>query len=76
MVRRVEACPPTAVHLHLPTLPHRSSLALRSGHLRGSLRARHMHHHFADDTVAYGISSALWDMVFGTQPRRLKGKCS
>ncbi|KAI7838789.1 hypothetical protein COHA_007404 [Chlorella ohadii] len=49
---------------------------MHSGHLRGSLRARHMHHHFADDTVAYGISSALWDMVFGTQPRRLKGKCS
>ena len=67
----MKGSPPTAVHL--PTLPHRSSLALRSGHLRGSLRARHMHHHFADDTVAYGISSALWDMVFGTQPRRLAG---
>lgn len=31
-----------------------------------SLRASHMAHHYADDTVGYGISSQLWDAVFGT----------
>ena len=43
--------------------------AMHSGRLRGPLRARHMHHHFADGGTAYGISSPLWDAVFRTQPR-------
>ena len=47
-----------------------SRLSACSGHLRGSLRARHMHHHYADDASAYGISSPLFDAVFGTQPSR------
>ncbi|PSC73265.1 fatty acid 2-hydroxylase 2-like [Micractinium conductrix] len=47
---------------------------MHSGHLRGRLRARHMHHHYADDRVAYGISSPLWDVVFGTQPRTKTAK--
>jgi sterol desaturase/sphingolipid hydroxylase (fatty acid hydroxylase superfamily) len=28
----------------------------------------HNIHHFKDDTVAYGVSSPLWDYVFGTFP--------
>lgn len=31
-----------------------------------------MHHHYADDTVAYGISSPLFDILLGTQQPRAK----
>lgn len=30
----------------------------------------HSVHHFKDDTRAYGVSSPLWDLVFGTMPTR------
>ena len=32
----------------------------------------HAIHHFHDDTVAYGVSSPLWDIIFGTMPKRKK----
>ncbi len=35
-----------------------------------ALRARHMHHHFRDDTTAYGVSAPWWDVVFGTSVRK------
>jgi sterol desaturase/sphingolipid hydroxylase (fatty acid hydroxylase superfamily) len=40
-----------------------------SGVLRGLWRHHHLHH-FADDTRNYGVSSPLWDVVFGTLARR------
>jgi sterol desaturase/sphingolipid hydroxylase (fatty acid hydroxylase superfamily) len=33
------------------------------------LRARHMHHHFRDDTTSFGVSAPWWDFVFGTRLR-------
>lgn len=30
----------------------------------------HSIHHYKDDTVAFGVSSPLWDIVFGTLPKR------
>ena len=30
------------------------------------LRAYHLRHHFEDSEVRYGISSPLWDLIFGT----------
>ncbi len=30
------------------------------------LRQYHLRHHFKDDTVQYGVSSPLWDYIFGT----------
>jgi 4-hydroxysphinganine ceramide fatty acyl 2-hydroxylase len=30
------------------------------------LKRYHLHHHFKDDARGYGISSPLWDYVFGT----------
>ncbi len=30
----------------------------------------HSVHHFKDDTRAYGVSSPIWDWVFGTLPRK------
>lgn len=33
------------------------------------LREHHMRHHFQDHTRAYGVSSPVWDRVFGTSPQ-------
>eukprot|EP00048_Salpingoeca_helianthica_P024799 m.35410 g.35410 ORF g.35410 m.35410 type:complete len:256 (-) comp9595_c0_seq1:44-811(-) len=32
-----------------------------------SLKRSHMHHHYKEHSVGYGISSKLWDIVFWTQ---------
>ena len=37
-----------------------------SGVVGGALRAAHMHHHYGDHTANYGISSSLFDWLFGT----------
>jgi dihydroceramide fatty acyl 2-hydroxylase len=37
------------------------------------LREHHMRHHFQDHRFGYGVSSPIWDVVFGTLPRR-RGK--
>lgn len=37
------------------------------------LWVNHAIHHYKDDTVAFGVSSPLWDVVFGTLPKK-KGK--
>lgn len=34
------------------------------------LREQHMRHHFQDHRYGFGVSSPLWDAVFGTMPRR------
>jgi sterol desaturase/sphingolipid hydroxylase (fatty acid hydroxylase superfamily) len=34
------------------------------------LREQHMRHHFQDHRFGYGVSSPLWDLVFGTLPRK------
>jgi dihydroceramide fatty acyl 2-hydroxylase len=34
------------------------------------LREQHMRHHFQDHERGYGVSSPIWDYVFGTVPRR------
>jgi sterol desaturase/sphingolipid hydroxylase (fatty acid hydroxylase superfamily) len=33
------------------------------------LREQHMRHHFQDHRYGYGVSTPLWDVVFGTLPR-------
>ena len=30
-------------------------------------RSRHFNHHFVDDTKSFGVTSPLWDFVFGTR---------
>jgi sterol desaturase/sphingolipid hydroxylase (fatty acid hydroxylase superfamily) len=47
------------VHHHTP----RTNLGKR-------LREQHMRHHFQDHRFGYGVSSPLWDVVFGTLPRK------
>ncbi|CAN5601283.1 hypothetical protein BH10ACT11_BH10ACT11_03470 [soil metagenome] len=36
------------------------------------LREQHMRHHFQDHRYGFGVSSPIWDAVFGTLPRRRK----
>lgn len=36
------------------------------------LREQHMRHHFQDHRFGYGVSSPIWDVVFGTLPRKRK----
>jgi sterol desaturase/sphingolipid hydroxylase (fatty acid hydroxylase superfamily) len=50
-------------HYYLHHFVPRSDLGKR-------LREQHMRHHFQDHRFGYGVSSPLWDVVFGTLPRR------
>ena len=34
------------------------------------LWVHHGIHHYKDDHVAFGVSTPLWDYVFGTRPRK------
>jgi len=34
------------------------------------LREQHMRHHFQDHRYGFGVSSPIWDAVFGTLPRK------
>ncbi|MCB2203296.1 sterol desaturase family protein [bacterium] len=40
------------------------------GAVFGTLREWHMRHHFQDPDNGFGVSSPLWDHVFGTQLKR------
>ena len=40
------------------------------GPLLRYLKAHHMFHHFRDETTNFGVSSPLWDWVFGTRAAR------
>jgi len=46
------------------------------GRLSKFLKEYHLKHHYLDDETGYGVSSPLWDYVFGTVPehaRRARG---
>ena len=53
-------------HYYLHHFVPRSELGKR-------LREQHMRHHFQDHRYGFGVSSPLWDVVFGTLPRRRSG---
>jgi dihydroceramide fatty acyl 2-hydroxylase len=38
------------------------------------LREQHMRHHFQDHESAFGVSSPMWDHVFGTAPKGRKAR--
>ncbi len=50
-------------HYYLHHYVPRSQLGKR-------LREAHMRHHFQDHRYGFGVSSPIWDVVFGTLPRR------
>jgi sterol desaturase/sphingolipid hydroxylase (fatty acid hydroxylase superfamily) len=35
-----------------------------------NLREQHMRHHFQDHRYGFGVSTPIWDAVFGTLPRK------
>jgi sterol desaturase/sphingolipid hydroxylase (fatty acid hydroxylase superfamily) len=43
--------------------------------LEGRLRARHLAHHFREPDAIFGVTTRLWDVVFGTEPEagRMRG---
>ncbi|PKA51475.1 Fatty acid 2-hydroxylase 1 [Apostasia shenzhenica] len=43
-----------------------------SGNLAKHLKRYHLNHHFRMQTLGFGITSSLWDAVFGTLPPALK----
>ena len=53
------------MHYYLHHFVPKSTLGKR-------LREQHMRHHFQDHRFGYGVSSPLWDVVFGTLPRKRK----
>jgi dihydroceramide fatty acyl 2-hydroxylase len=38
------------------------------GPLLRTLRKRHYYHHFGDERYCYGVTTPVWDRVFGSQP--------
>ncbi len=50
-----------AIHLRIHS-PAPGGVVLRA------LRKHHYYHHFASDQVCYGVTSPLWDWVFGSVP--------
>jgi sterol desaturase/sphingolipid hydroxylase (fatty acid hydroxylase superfamily) len=48
---------------------HHWKMDSRIGHF---LREYHLRHHYRDDDLGYGVSSPLWDYVFGTVSRRTR----
>lgn len=43
------------------------------GRIGRALKRYHLLHHYDDDDAGFGVSSPLWDAVFGTLPRHRQG---
>ena len=44
------------------------------GRMGRFLKRYHLKHHYNDEHTAYGVSTPLWDYIFGTVPDELKSK--
>jgi sterol desaturase/sphingolipid hydroxylase (fatty acid hydroxylase superfamily) len=55
-------------YLFYEALHVRMHSAAAGGPLLRTLRKHHFYHHFADDTRCYGVTTPVWDYVFGTIP--------
>ena len=44
-------------------------VSMKKGYFR-MVRQQHMHHHFQTPDKRFGVSSPLWDYVFGTMPEK------
>jgi len=56
-----------AIHLRIHG-PARGGAVLRA------LRKHHYYHHFASDQVCYGVTSPLWDWIFGSVPEKVRAQ--
>ena len=48
-------------------------IPMKKGYLR-QIRQQHMHHHFQTPDQRFGVTSPLWDHVFGTMPEKKNSK--
>ncbi len=55
--------------LYYETVHYRIHKSKRSGGLLGLQRRAHFYHHFVDDDRCFGVTSPVWDWVFGTYGR-------
>jgi len=46
------------------------------GRLSRFLKEYHLRHHYQDDDRSFGVSSPLWDYVFGTLPKRPRDRAA
>lgn len=44
-------------------------ISMRKGYFR-MVRQQHMHHHFQTPNQRFGVTSPIWDLVFGTMPKK------
>jgi sterol desaturase/sphingolipid hydroxylase (fatty acid hydroxylase superfamily) len=47
---------------------YRFHFAVPSSALEARMRARHLGHHLAEPDAIFGVTTALWDVVLGTEP--------
>jgi sterol desaturase/sphingolipid hydroxylase (fatty acid hydroxylase superfamily) len=49
-------------------LHYRMHFALPSNAVEARLRARHLAHHLREPDAIFGVTTPIWDIVFGTEP--------
>ncbi|MDA2924754.1 sterol desaturase family protein [Acidobacteria bacterium AH-259-L09] len=55
--------------LYYESVHYRLHLSISSNGLLRYQRRRHFYHHFVDDDNCFGVTSPLWDLLFGTYRR-------
>jgi len=53
--------------LYYEAVHYRVHMSLRNSHLLQHQRRAHFHHHFSNSQRCFGVTSPLWDYVFGTK---------
>ncbi len=48
---------------------YRIHFAMPSSAVEARLRARHLAHHLREPDAIFGVTTRIWDVVFGTEPR-------
>ena len=54
--------------LYYEAVHYRVHVSLKSSGLLQRQRRAHFHHHFADSSTCFGVTSPIWDYIFGTGP--------
>lgn len=54
--------------LYYESVHYRLHQSTRAGGLIGRQRRHHFYHHFVDHGSCFGVTSPLWDKIFGTGP--------
>lgn len=60
----------TVGYLYYELVHHLAHTRAPRSRLGRALKRYHLIHHYAEPDRAYGVTSPLWDIIFGTSPRR------